>query len=351
MRFLSTFSLCRLFSLLFLFLSYFTSCSDEFNLLKDEVSLSGDYEEVVVVYSNICPQSELNYIRINRVFLVENFYDANNDPNSIYYSPDEINVLAYKLDGSDTIAMYSFKDTLISKDDNGQFTTEMVPAFYSRSKILNEDDDNKDFAIDIKTLNRHVTAKTNLLAQPALINYDDYTTRFNFSDTYNTIIMKVPKNTQVASIIATCNFIEFRSFDDQIDTVSISFTFTVGEIFYKYPIVANTTKSYRMYNNSFFSNLISSIEKNGDNENTLKRKIGKIYFSAVVANKDMVLFNQLSQSLNTGFHDNLNTYSNIEDGFGFLVSHSKKHSKILQFTYEAKDTIVNRLGEHYLFVR
>jgi hypothetical protein len=337
---------------LFLFLTGFETCSDEFSLLKDEVSLIDDYKEVVVVYSNICPQSNLNFIRINRGFAVENFYDENTNPDSIYFDPDEISVIAYKLNGTDTLETYLCRDTLIPKDTSGHFTTDLVPAYCFDSRIDNhENEDNMDIALEIKTSKSFVNAKTSLLRKPILINYGDYTTQFNFVRNLSRIITSIPKNSQIVSLKATCNYFEYRNFDDYLDTVKISFTIDIGEVFFDFPIGANTTYNFNMYNIVFFSSLINSIEMNGDIENTYKRKIGEIYFTLMVANEDMAFFHRLTNSFNIGFHDNPYTYSNIEDGFGFLVSHSRRHSKILEFTNEAKDTIVNRLGEKYFFVK
>ncbi|MFO7864156.1 MAG: hypothetical protein R6U85_09170, partial [Salinivirgaceae bacterium] len=100
-------------------------CSDEYDLLNDELTIRGDYEEYVALYANIDLSSDRNLIRVNRAFSAENFYENSNVQDSIQFAPGANEVRFHKIYKGDTTT-YVCYDTLVDKEDSELFNTEKV---------------------------------------------------------------------------------------------------------------------------------------------------------------------------------------------------------------------------------
>jgi hypothetical protein len=332
----------------FLSLIMFGGCTEEFDLFNDELKLTGNYEEVVAVYANICPQNDTNYLRINRGFAVDNFYTVHTNPDSIYFSPEDVQVFAHKISGEDTLKTYLCRDTLIEKDSAGAFPTDKILLYYFISDNLTTTyDQDIDFGFTLITRNKFVRSQTYLVRAPQAAN--PYLNYLNFSHGIFRYGFFSFKGTQIVEVDAVCSFFEKRLLDNKYDTVKITFDFSVGGNTYQDAIATDYySNEYIVGIGQIVGRLKYAIERYGDIENTNKRWMGDIYFKVRTANADYALFESFNNSIATGFNQEPISYSNIENGVGFLTSYSKSNTRRLLFTKATRDSIAIRMyGYHF----
>jgi len=337
----------KYFKVIILLVICFSSCTEEFDLFNDDLKLTSDYEEVAAVYANICPQNDTNYLRINRGFAVNNFYTTNLNSDSIYFNPEDIQVFAHKIKGDDTLFTYNCKDTLMLKDSVGDFPTDKVLLYYFISNnLLNDNEQDIDFGLTIRTQDQNVSSKTDLVRAAVPTNpglsYFDFT-----GSTYRYSVYSF-RGTQKIQARGICSFYERRLVGNHFDTVKMTFDFPVGKNIYADPLLID----YYRHEYGFGIGLLTlylerAINNYGDIINTDKRWLGKIKFEILCGNADQVLFESFNNSITTGLSEEPITYSNIENGVGFLTSYSKSYSRQLLFTRKASDSIGYRMRDYF----
>jgi hypothetical protein len=329
-------------------LLFFTNCTDEFSLIEKDFDITGDWEEVTAVYANICPQKEINYLRINRGFSVDNFFTCNTNPDSIYYDPESIVVTVHKLDDDDTIATYVCRDTLLLKDSSGNFNTEFVHLHYFKSSnLFNGSESNVDFGFSIKTPHKTVYSRTNLLKPIELLSVTPGVTHLGFLSNHFQFRIGFYKGVQVIEAEGFSSFFEKRITGNGFDTVRIEYSFPVGRSYYDNPISYNYgQRTYYVTFGTFFSALERAILVQGDTLNTVERWMDGVYFSAYSGNNDFAIVQSFFNSISTGFTDEFQSYSNINNGVGFLSAYSEVESQKLKYTLKARDTIASRMEDY-----
>ena len=353
-------SIFRIILFIFLLFTTITSCKDEFSLFETEIELLSDWDEAVAIYANINLTGGKNYIRVNRGFLVDNFFVANTNMDSIYFDPSQVEVNLYKLRvydldingiiSADTLRMYRCRDTLIDKDSTGNFSTEKVQLFYTETKgfkVNNAED--LYVGIEVVTPNNVVKSHTKIVETSRFIKPNQFGLPFEFENTTFDLQIYQPKYSQLYKSTATCSYKEIIRIDGQIDTIIKSFTFFVG-VHRESTMIVDDEESHlwRDSTSLFHISLEEDILENGDTVNTIKRLLNDVYFSGYAGNADLALVTSISPS-GTGFNVEPTNYSNVQNGYGYCSAYARFNSIRFEYSYGTKATVKELFGDKYFF--
>lgn len=101
----------------------FTSCDNE-------LDINGEYQDINIIYGVLSPNSQRQYIRINRAFLTEgNVFEAASIPDSSNY-PYMLNVSIQEFDENNQLVNTFVLDTVHIRKDDGAFNVGWQPYYY-----------------------------------------------------------------------------------------------------------------------------------------------------------------------------------------------------------------------------
>ncbi|MFO7863607.1 MAG: hypothetical protein R6U85_06375 [Salinivirgaceae bacterium] len=319
------------------------SCGDEFDLFNDELVITSDYEEVVVLYANLDLQKEINLIRVNRAFAATGFADVNYIQDSIQFAPDNIDVFFHKIYKGDTTS-YLCYDTVVEKEESDFFNTgEVILYAFRESRLLENDINDLEFLLTVH--NKKSGSVTSAATLPvANFTFDKPSAMwddFGFGiETYE-VSLNAPGNSQAYQVTANVGYREITYINGDYDTIFHEFTLNVGST-----IVGTPSESEKIIfepsSKAFYSKVASHVRTYGDTVNALSRKFTGVRFTAICGNPDLALA-IASGATSTGFHDNTTTFSNVNNGIGYVSAYNKKLTRNLTI----KNQTVEYLEDNY----
>lgn len=316
------------------------SCKDEYKLTKNNIDILSTNEGAIAVYANLGTNETTQYIRINRAFSTNTFSNHDHIYDSIYVS-DDYSVEFHRVEGNDTINTKYCRDTLVPKYDGDSFETDSVRLFYFPVEALtNESYDKMDGIIEITTpQGEKITASTRLIGpysfkfppSPPYANWREFATDNEFR-----VVLRRPLFGMVFSVSAYVGYVEIKPSAKGYDSVYQEFRMRLAEEILPAPVdETNSVRSYYNSNNLFYEGLKNDIIKNGDTINTTKRLLNKIYFEAIVGNKDMAFLKTFSN----GFSQDPHFYSNVSGGYGFVSAFNRIKTHKMMFDSYTLDTV------------
>jgi hypothetical protein len=308
---------------------FFAGCSDEYGLFNDELTITGEYEEIVVLYANIDLSSKLNLIRVNRGFSADNFHENSNMPDSIQFAPGANEVRFHKIYKGDTTT-YVCYDTLVDKEDSELFNTEKVLMHAFRADdLLAYDLDDLHYVIEVRTQDGTKTSSSTTpvgrfsFLRP-LNSWDEYC----FGQDDFQVNIEAPLNSQAYEITADVGYRDFRLNGRQIDTVNQQFRFTIVRHLASRPSggvhpISGSEPVFRVavQSDKFYAALASHIRQNSDTVNTVYRKFRGVVFNATCGNPDLAQVMSVNPN-SLGFAENF-VYNNVNNGFGYVSAYTK----------------------------
>jgi hypothetical protein len=349
-------------SLLFFSIIVLLSCSDEFNLFEDQLSIMDSWKETAAVYANINMNGNKHFIRVNRGFTSENYYDSNTNPDSIYFNSSEIEVRLFKLKvnsiyenqilDADTLEVYYCNDTIIEKDSIGSFSVANVVLYFAETNNFSVNvSDDLYIGLEIITPENKITGHTKVIESSEFLNPGNELTAFPIiNNTFDVEIVK-PIGSHLINLECVCTYKELVEIEGIREIFTKEFSIVIGSIVESRPIESYERFLCRVNTGVFYKAIEVDILTNGDTVNTIARAMDKVFFRAVAGNEDFAIFHSFSSGMVSGFSQDLPTYSNINNGVGFVSGYNMFDSKKLQLSYETIDTIINLYGDKYYFQR
>lgn len=331
-----------------------TTCSDEFNLLNDDVSIAEGYKKTIIVYCNLSPSNELHFVRVNRGFSAENFYTGANNIDSLQFAPDEVDVKVFRLRNDDTVATYECKDTILQKDESDFFNTGEVIAYYFKEPDLMGGIHMEPikFAIEVNVNGDKTYAQTDAV-KGFNFNYPPNSDNFpgvEFEGEKFKVEINKPENSQTYQVIGIGRYREITEIDGDKDTVLRAFEFSVGSAIDNRPAAIGDKKTFQPSTGIFYDAIERDVKNNGDTIHTIKRKFVDVSYEAIAGNSDLALTQNTGNAF-TGFHDNTTNISNVENGLGLFSAYNKSITRYYQLTTGTVDSIISRFGYKYHFGR
>ena len=344
----------RLVPVLFALSFLFVGCTDEFDLINDEVSIADGYKKTIVAYANFSPSNEYHYVRVNRGFSAENFYVGANNQDSIQFAPGEVDVRVYRIKNNDTVKTYFCRDTIINKPESEYFNTGNVILYYFQEPNLlgNNTSGNIKLGLEVIVGEKIVTGQTtaikdfNFRYPPNSINFPGV----EFEGKNFRVEINKPENSQAYKVTGIGRYIEIIEDSDDNDTTLHTFTFTVGQSIENIPATEVGSMAYLPSSGIFYDALERDVLQNGDTINAIKRKFVDVAYQAIAGNSDLALAQQ-SNSPYSGFHDNETTVSNIVNGLGLFSAYNMTQTRYYELTLPTIDSIITLYGNKYKFVR
>ncbi len=341
----------RLLQLLFIAI-IFTNCSDEFSLINDEVNLAEDWEELFIVYANISPSDEFHYIRVNRGYSAENFTAGEGEMDSIQYGIGELDVRFYVIENEDTIKTYTCRDTIIEKDSGDFFNTgQVLLHYFNEPELVSGNAENFKFGLSVT--NGTTTASSTTSAIGSLtFKYPPATPYFSaveFEGSLYRVEVNQPINSQAFEVIGVGRYREIREIAGVQDTIPQTFIFNVGRKVVSDPLQSADVLGFLGDCGGFYDAIGAHVRKYGDTVNTVRRRFDGVYFKAIAGNSDLAV--STLSGVNTGFHDNLTTYGNINNGLGLFSAYNSGKTRSYDVTRASMDKIIDLYGTKYLFTR
>lgn len=346
--------------LLFVISLAFTTCSDEFSLMEKELSLTKDWQETVAVFANINLSGNIHYVRVNRGFGGENFYLSNTDEDSIYFNASDLSVKLYKIrvndfDGdeisdADTLGTYICRDTIIEKEEDGNFSTENVKLFYVETNEFSVSDATDLYVgLEVLTPSKKVTSYTKIVDGGGFIKPNPQAPNFAIENATFDIQIRLPLYSQSYRVEGLCSYNEVRQINNNKDTVLRTFSFLVGTHNVANPIIDyGNSFEWRQSTELFYGGLESDIIRNGDTVNTIARFLDGVRFRIYSGNADLALVT-IGGSISSGFNTESIAFSNVNNGLGYLSAYEQFTTKKYPYSDDTQDSVVNAYGYKYYF--
>ena len=349
----------RIIVILLLLIISFASCSDEFDLFRDEISLIDDYEEVALVYSNINIYDTLHYVRVGRGFAVENFTEYATNLDSLYFDPNEITVNTYVIKvhemqnntiiEADTLAVYKCHDTIIDIQNSGQIGSTQFPIYYFVEKRLsNFGFDDTYLGVEVITSKKKTYSHTKMV-DGAKFELSQYAATFPIENNTFDVWLVPPLHSQRLLVKMYCQYFEVKITNGRLDTVYYTFDVDITDDTYLNEIEEEKVVTYRNNTSIFYNALARDIIENGDTVNTIFRKMHKLYFKSQASNRDLMQASTILNFNGIGFNDMPIYYSNIHNGLGFFSSYGVSGTRKFYYSQRTVNTVIDLYGQKYLF--
>jgi hypothetical protein len=348
-----------LFFYLLVFFIALNSCSDEFNLLRTEIKLIDDYEELTAIYSNIGVYDSIHFIRVNRGFAAEDFTLYSDNADSLFYDPDDINVSMYimkvndQVNGNilaaDTLATFLCSDTVIHVENSGQIgSTELTLYYFKEHDLSQFGFEDIYLGVEVLTKQNKVFGHTKLV-DGGKFSMPQYAQTFPIENNTFDVFIIPPKDAQSLLVEMHCQYFEVKITEGNADTVYYTFDVLLTNDIYNNVIVNEEVVRYRNNTAIFFDNLEKDILKNGDTINTIFRKLHKLYFSTMVGNTDLVKASTVLTYNGFTFNDLPVYITNIKNGLGYFSCYGSSVTRKYYYSQKTVNKVIELYGQKYGF--
>lgn len=316
---------------------------------KKEFSLSGEYEDVTILYGFLNPDDSVHYLKIYKSFLTDsNAYEAAKDIHNFSYF-DSIEVTLEEYDGENLVRSLSFDTTTAIPKDSGLFAYPLQ-VLYKTEAILH-----KEYTYQVVI--RNIYTRKIVKASTALVGDLSLKYPLYYPKVRNTITF-IPKQQKL----------EYK-LGDNVSYYQASFVLYYTEVMLNgdrrqpKPIVwdiGNSTTQFIYYVGETF--LIKIKDGVKVDEQVDYRFVDSVLLNIYTASKDMYLY-MLSTSASTGLNQERWEYTNVksyewEDGtliendnaLGILSSRGLNVWMFDEFSDVTYDSLLNgRYTRHLKF--
>lgn len=275
---------------------------------ENEVELSGEFDEVPVIFGLLDISQDTQFVRVSKTFLEEgkSAIELAKDPRNIYYDSLEIT-----LKNLSTNELYTFKEIKIKKED-GLFSNNESKVYYIDTGIVSSD------LYDLKVATptgKIAKAQSRAIGQMSITNPPAFGQSrrpivFKNEVSYNQYGFEFELTDGIKSFEARLYFIYFEGLEQKEVEVPIgAYTFLEGE----------TEVRINMDGKHFFESIAKAVPPTNSNK--------------VVPNQDYLRIEVIAVDENYEFYREVNgaienlsqvrpEYSNVQNGLGLFASKS-----------------------------
>lgn len=309
-----------------------------FNSCRSEVDIAGNYQETTVVYGLLNQYDTVQYVRIQKAFLVnDNVLDYTKVPDSIYYKPEDLTVVIEKLNPNSNMVeqTITMTPTQLPKD-SGIFASGNMLIYKTNAAL----DSSRIYRLKVTNLKsgKVTTGKTKLVNGLVIKNPNSFsTTSANLNPPSKNgydIRWKPANNAVLYQVVITFDFIETDVITGNSKADSIVWSFASvyrtgsGDITYNLP------------HNSFFQYVKEKVPY----KENVQRKIGKLNFRIYAGTDELYQYTNINKP-STGLIQEKPLYTNIENGLGIFSARAFFDRKDVELTKSpTRDTL--RLGQY-----
>ena len=300
------------FLLIFILASFLIACET-----KVDIHIEG--EESAVVIGLLDPTLDTQFVKITHTFLTDgNAFDVAQIQEMSEYHDLEAYVIVY--DGSDSVDSYLLQEKTVTDKDSGVFYYPAQTVYYFTEPL------NYDYMYELKFFGseNEVSSTTEIVGDfntniSILFPTISLVEEFDFSGSKyqnKSIIIETSKNTKRYQFTFRYHYLEIY-----IDGTEIE-----KHLDFKYaPIITSTLMGSEMFEvvidgNSFYQNLAGRILAQNNEENVLKRIIGKMDYIFEYAGDDFNTFIALNEPSTSSINIEANPYTNVINGIGVWSS-------------------------------
>lgn len=315
-------NLCFRFLFLSLFVFIFNACSNEIEVLAD-------YEESASVYALLDPNSNWQFVKINKVFINPDSRaaDVAKVADSLYF--DTLEPLIIENETGREIPLFKAN---IALKDSGTFANSPNYIYVTDERIFS----NRSYRIEftLPASGKLIKAYTNIAGRPAVFSPGQFinipysaTSGFNLS-------FQTPLNAKVFDAFLYFNYTEVNKNDTNIKTdktVQWKILRSYRSMYDK----GNEFVSNRINGILFYDLLLGSLPKDPN----LIRKFRPCEFMLICGNLELDNYMQASTP-SIGIVQKQSEYSNIQNGTGIFASRYSFYMGGINLTETTKDILV-----------
>lgn len=270
-----------LFALLSLLL---TSC-------KEEVDLTGDFKETVVVHGILDKSDSIHFIKITRAFIGPgNAVEIAANPDSSYFT-NMVATVTELVNGSQT-RQWTLKDTLVdTKDTNGVWYAPQQKLYYFETITTADLNPNAVYQININVNDGEyiVTGATELVSGvSSTVTQQNF--RFKFADNPGEYVTQGLTASNVGkSYKMSCRLlINIYEYTSANDSTLLTIPWNLGEK----EVTPNTAETYTAVGQTFYNIVKAGVT---NNPNIIKRRLHSITSKFTGAAEDLVNYMSVSE--------------------------------------------------------
>lgn len=309
-----------------------------FNSCRSDVDIAGNYKETTVVYGLLNQYDTVQYVRIQKAFLVnDNVLDYTKVPDSIYFKPEDLNVVIEKLNPNSNLLeqTITMTPTQLPKD-SGIFASGNMLIYKTNAAL----DSSRIYRLKITNnkTGKVITGKTKLINGLVIKNPNSYsTTSANLNPPSKNgydIRWKPANNAVLYQVEITFKFTEINVVTGDTKPDSIIWSFA--------PVYRTGSGdiTYNLPQHSFFQ----FVQEKVPYKENVQRKIGKLTFKIYAGTDELYQYTNINKP-STGLIQEKPLYTNIENGLGIFSARAFFLRKDVELTKSpTRDTL--RLGKY-----
>jgi hypothetical protein len=300
------------------------------NSCKTDFSTIAPYKEMVCVYGLIEHQNNINYIRINRVFLTDgNAYDAALNSDSVNFKAGELTVSLDKYRNGAYVTSFALTDTTIIALPGGDFATDqrLWVCYNQLANFASAPDKGSEISFILKIhnnkTNKDFTGTANMVGQAGVsFTWGSLSnTSVDFTSLAYTVKWGV-LNPQYGSLDNMTVRFYYQEFPNVNDTLNYTDKYVDWNLGNQEASDINSTIEtikYQFYGEEFYKALTNLIP---DNPNIWARKARYLDVMFTSCGDEFNLYSDVNTPSNTIVQDKP-LYTNISDGVGVFSSRTK----------------------------
>ncbi|MES2799827.1 MAG: hypothetical protein V4638_07410 [Bacteroidota bacterium] len=276
-----------------------TSCNEE-------VDLTGDFKETVVVHGVLDQSDSIHYIKINRAFIGPgNALEFAQIPDSSYFT-DLVATVTELVNGSQT-RQWILRDTLVdNKDTNGVFFAPTQKLYYFQTITTADLNPNATYKLNINVSNgKYIVNGTTELVSGITSPISSQNFSFKFSDNPGSYINQgvTASNSGNSHILAAklfINYYEYIGADSTLKTVPWS----LGEA----EVEENEAKTFTAVGQTFYNLVKASVT---NNPSITKRRFENLTLQLTGGAEELANYISVNEPSST-LAQSKPTYTNLE---------------------------------------
>jgi hypothetical protein len=308
-----------------------------FNACKTDVDVIAPYKEIAVVYGLLDVSQPVQYVKINRAFLGKgDAYAMAQNPDSINYKPEDINVVLEKFNGEESKGFITLYDTIVSGGASGDFS-KGNNIIYATREMLQSDLIYK-LKVENKKSGYKAEATTNII-NSILIPQGGTVYSFVGSDNKytpnNTIEWTSQKNGKIYELTFRFHYKEFKNGGDTVFKY-VDWAFT--------PQYTSTTEGGVPIKKSIrgeeFFTFLQSVKANYFSDLSVKRIAWRGQIFVTAAGEDFQIYKDLNAPYSSNFQEKP-VYTNIKNGLGIFNTRVTTFGPQKAFSSNTINEVVN----------
>ena len=307
------------------------------NSCKTEFDTLAPYNEMVCVYGLIEQQQNINYIRINRVFLTEgNAFDVAQNNDSVNYKEGELSVSLEKYRDGVLKATFNLYDTVLTTLPSGDFNTnQRLWVCYNQLASFGTGGTDEGFTVSYRLkIHNNITGKdffadTKMVQDPTVDIASGGPLAGNTISLTNVsfpvkLSMYNPQYGKLDNMTLRFFYQEFPNVNDTTVYVNKQVDWNLGNQVVENVNSTTTTVKYQFMGEDFYRFLAAKLQ---NDPNIWARRARYIQVIFTSCGEEFQLFSEVSAPSNTIVQEKP-IYTNISDGVGVFSSRSRFFKKL-----------------------